>query len=103
MERNASASCNALPIILAASFGSTVWRLQVSFWRPVSAAPDIPDTDAHTQARKARRGAREPVDPKSLRALTRQPLLPVKPQQPLDIGLFEVRLPENPNIIVPDE
>ncbi len=82
---------------------NTVWRLQVSFWRPVSAAPDIPDTPAHTQARKARRGAREPVDPKSLRALTRQPLLPVKPQQPLDIGLFEVRLPENPNIIVPDE
>ena len=82
---------------------NTVWRLQVSFWRSVSAAPDIPDTPAQTQARKARRGVREPVDPKSLRALTRQPLLPVKPQQPLDIGLFEVRLPENPNIIVPDE
>ena len=82
---------------------NTVWRLQVSFWRPVSAAPDVPDTLAQTQARKARRRAQEPVDPKSLRALTRQPLLPVKPQQPLDIGLFEVRLPENPNIIVPDE
>ena len=82
---------------------NTVWRLQVSFWRPVSAAPDIPDTAAQTQARKARRAVREPVDPKSLRALTRQPLLPVKPQQPLDIGLFEVRLPENSNIIVPDE
>lgn len=82
---------------------NTVWRLQVSFWRPISAAPVAPDTLAQTQARKARRRGQEPMDPKSLRALTRQPLLPVKPQQPLDIGLFEIRLPENPNIIVPDE
>ena len=34
---------------------------------------------------------------------TRQPLQPFKPQQPLDIGLFETRLPESPHIIVPDE
>jgi hypothetical protein len=27
----------------------------------------------------------------------------VQPQQPLDIGLFEFRLPEAPDIIVPDE
>ncbi|HEX5377532.1 MAG TPA: hypothetical protein VFW47_03120 [Phenylobacterium sp.] len=77
----------------------TVWRLQVSYWRPLSAAPEL----SAAQAREARRKAREPVDPQSLRALTRQPLRPVKPQQPLDIGLFEVRLPESPHIVVPDE
>ena len=32
-----------------------------------------------------------------------RPLRPVEPQQPLDIGLFETRLPENPAIVVPDE
>ena len=30
-------------------------------------------------------------------------VLAVKPQQPLDIGLFETRLPEAPHIVVPDE
>ena len=43
------------------------------------------------------------LDAATLRALSRQPLQPVRPQQPLDIGLFEYRLPEAPHIIVPDE
>jgi hypothetical protein len=77
----------------------TVWRLVVSYWRPVSAAP----AEEVAQARQARRRAREPVDPQSLRAYARQPLRPVKPQQPLDIGLFETRLPEDPAIVIPDE
>jgi hypothetical protein len=77
----------------------TVWRLQVSYWRPVSATPQVETA----QAREARRKGREPMDAQALRAMTRQPLQPVKPQQPLDIGLFETRLPENPNIVVPDE
>ena len=78
----------------------TVWRLQVSYWRPVSAQA----ATESAQAREARRGAaREPMDSQALRNLTRQPLRPVRPQQPLDIGLFETRLPENPNIVVPDE
>lgn len=77
----------------------TVWRLQVTYWRPVSAAPVIDDV----QARKARVQARETLDPQTLRALTRQPLRAVRPQQPLDIGLFERRLPESPHIVVPDE
>ncbi len=76
----------------------TVWRLSVSFWRP--AAADQPADGP--QARLARRKAAE-LDADSLRALTRQPLRPVKPQQGLDIGLFETRLPEAPHIIVPDE
>ena len=77
----------------------TVWRLQVTYWRPVSAIPVMDDT----QARKARVQAKEPLDPQTLRALTRQPLRAVRPQQPLDIGLFERRLPESPHIVVPDE
>ena len=77
----------------------TVWRLQVSYWRPVSAAPVVETA----QAREARRRLRDPVDPQSLRAMARQPLRPFKPQQPLDIGLFEVRPPEAPHIVMPDE
>jgi len=75
----------------------TVWRLLISYWRPASApAAEAP------QARVARRAGAE-VAPETLKAIARQPLRPVKPQQPLDIGLFETRLPEAPHIIVPDE
>lgn len=77
----------------------TVWRLMVSYWRPASAAPQ----DTSDQARRARRKVGEAMDAQALRNFTRQPLRPVKPQQPLDIGLFETRLPENPSIVVPDE
>jgi hypothetical protein len=77
----------------------TVWRLSVGYWRPARAMAD----PALPQARAARKGAAEQLDPAALRALARQPLQPVKPQQPLDIGLFEVRPPEAPHIVMPDE
>lgn len=76
----------------------TAWRLVVSYWRVASAERPL---DA-PQARQARR-LRRNVDAETLRAIARQPLRPVEPQQPLDIGLFEARLPENPSIVVPDE
>ncbi|CAN7639670.1 hypothetical protein LJR225_004968 [Phenylobacterium sp. LjRoot225] len=76
----------------------TVWRLSVSYWRVASAERPL----EAPQARQARR-ARASVDAATLRAIARQPLRPVEPQQPLDIGLFETRLPENPSIVVPDE
>lgn len=79
---------------------ATAWRVTVSYWKLVSAeeAADLP------QARKARRDAAGPeLDRDRLRALAGQPLRATRPQQPLDIGLFERRLPENPDIVVPDE
>jgi len=78
----------------------TQWRLQVSYWRIVdpAAEPALP------QARLARRTQEgEGLDPKALRALARQKLAPVKPQQPLDTGLFEYRPPEAPHLTIPDE
>lgn len=77
----------------------TIWRLMVSYWRPASAPATAADAP---QARVARRAGRE-VDAATLKAMARAPLKPVKPQQPLDIGLFETRLPEAPHIVVPDE
>ncbi len=78
----------------------TVWRLSVGYWRPLSQAPVEP----LDQARKLRRREEaERLDPETLRRIARMPLRPVKPQQPLDIGLFETPLPENPEIIIPDE
>jgi hypothetical protein len=74
----------------------TIWRLSISYWRVgevVSAEP----------APKLSRRERMAADAATLRRLAAEPLRPVKPQQPLDIGLFEVRLPEAPHIIVPDE
>lgn len=76
----------------------TAWRLQVSYWRMATAERPI----EAPQARQARR-ARRSLDAETLRAIARQPLRPVEPQQPLDIGLFETRLPESPHIVVPDE
>ncbi|MDR3510499.1 MAG: hypothetical protein P4L73_02610 [Caulobacteraceae bacterium] len=77
----------------------TVWRLSISYWRvgeaaqPVLAPPEPP----------ARRGRAAAADPAALRRLAAEPLRPIKPQQPLDIGLFEFRPPEAPHIIMPDE
>ncbi|THD74564.1 MAG: hypothetical protein E7812_19865 [Phenylobacterium sp.] len=75
----------------------TAWRLLISYWRPASA----PTADA-PQARVARK-AGEAIDRETLKSIVQQPLRPVKPQQPLDIGLFERVLPEAPHIVVPDE
>ena len=78
----------------------TQWRLQVAYWRIVdpAAEPALP------QARTARhRPEGEALDPKALRALAKQKLAPVKPQQPLDIGLFEYTPPEAPHLTIPDE
>lgn len=77
-----------------------VWRLSISYWRIKGAA----EAASLAQARKARRSAQaETLDAAALRALTRQPLVPIQPQQPLDIGLFEFRPPEAPHLIIPDE
>jgi hypothetical protein len=82
----------------AASPPRTAWRLMVSYWRIATAERPI----AAPQARRARR-ARQPLDAETLRAIAATPLRPVEPQQPLDIGLFEVRPPDAPHIVMPDE
>ena len=78
---------------------ATVWRLSISYWRIIQ--PE--EIAALEQARQVRRKADADLDAAALRALQRQPLRPVKPQQPLDIGLFEHPAPENPHILIPDE
>lgn len=80
---------------------STLWRLSVSYWRPVLVDRPVAPTDA---ARKLRKDpAATALDARSLRALAHQPLRAAAPQRALDIGLFEVRLPEDPDRLVPDE
>jgi hypothetical protein len=76
----------------------TVWRLTVSYWRIGTAERPL-DTP---QARVARKSG-EALAPEALRAIAQAPLRPTKPQQPLDIGLFETRPPEAPHIVMPDE
>lgn len=74
------------------------WRLSISYWRIVQ-----PET-APGQARLARKKAAGPLlSAQALRAMAREPLRPVKPQQPLDVGLFETQLPEDPNRLIADE
>jgi hypothetical protein len=56
------------------------------------------------QARSARRREESRrLTAAELRAIASQPLKPVKPQQALDIGLFEVFAPGQPHILMPDE
>lgn len=76
------------------------WRLSVSYWR-IGAQPQPGPTEAARTLR--RRTGGQGLDPASLQALAHQPLTPVRPQQPLDIGLFETRPPEAPHIVMPDE
>lgn len=78
---------------------ATLWRLQISFWKVGEAA----DLAEGPQARQQRRRPDAEPDRDTLRALTRQPLRAVRPQQPLDIGLFEVRPPEAPHTVIADE
>lgn len=79
----------------------TVWRLEVSYWRPLSATPAPGERPQARRARRRRAG--EELSPDALRAMAAQPLRAVEPQRPLDIGLFEVRLPEAPHIVISDE
>ena len=78
----------------------TQWRLQVGYWKILdpAAEPALPQARA---ARKTQEG--EALDAKALRAMARQKLAPMKPQQPLDIGLFEYSPPEAPHLTIPDE
>lgn len=85
----------------AATAPEVVWRLSVAFWRVVG-----DEILAELPAARALR--RDPetsaqLDARALRRLSSQPLRPFKPQQPLDMGLFEIRLPESPHIVVSDE
>jgi hypothetical protein len=79
---------------------ATLWRLSVSYWRIETATAIAPET----AARKLRRdvGAKD-LDAAVLDALARQPLRPLRPQRALDIGLFEFRPPDAPDLIIPDE
>ncbi len=75
------------------------FRLSVSYWRIGAAEAEQPP-----QARAARRRVEgATLTAETLRAIARQPLRPVRPQQPLDIGLFEAPTPEAPHIVIPDE
>ena len=81
--------------------GKPVFRLMISYWRTAGAEDEL---IAVEQARATRRRAEAAaLDATQLRALARQPLRPVKPQQPLDAGLFEMPAPEAPHILIPDE
>jgi len=79
----------------------TIFRVMVSYWRT---GADHPPASAAGQPRALRRktGAAG-LTAAELRALAQAPLRPVKPQQPLDVGLFEARVPESPDLIIPDE
>ncbi len=79
----------------------SVWRLSVGYWKigaVVNPKADLPQARA---ARRTRKG--DLPDTAALGALAHQPLRPIKPQQPLDIGLFEVPMPEDPQRLIPDE
>lgn len=77
------------------------WRLLVRYWRVASAEEAAA---APAQARRVRRHARSAgLDARALRALADQPLRPFRPQQPLDLGLFEIFAPEDPTRLLTDE
>ena len=78
----------------------TAYRLSVGYWRPVSARPAMPVDQA--RAARRREDSRR-LTAAELRAIASEPLKPVKPQQALDIGLFEVFAAGSPHLLMPDE
>jgi hypothetical protein len=78
----------------------TVWRLSIRYWRAAVAQPVL-EAEPVAAPRVGSKAA--PLDAKALRERLGEPLRPLKPQQPLDIGLFEVRPPEAPHILMPDD
>lgn len=78
----------------------TVWRLSIRYWR-VAVAQPLLQAEPPSAPRTGRKTA--PLDAKALRERLGEPLRSLKPQQPLDIGLFEVRPPEAPHILMPDD
>lgn len=90
--------CELQPVMSADKKPRTVWRLCIGYWKVWGGR----DHGPLPQARQARRSA-EAVDRDTLTAIADQPLRPLLPQKALDMGLFEVRLPENPGIIIADE
>ncbi len=82
----------------------TAWRLQVSYWKMLDAKATAEAERTLPQARAARRREEsQALDAQALRAMAHQPLQAMKPQQPLDIGLFEFSPPDAPHLIIPDE
>jgi hypothetical protein len=80
---------------------ATVWRLSISYWKIVAPAAEPVLSAPEPAPSQARRLAAPDVQ--ALRERLSRPLRPIKPQQPLDVGLFEVRPPEAPHILMPDE
>jgi hypothetical protein len=78
----------------------TVWRLSIRYWR-VAVAQPLLQAEPPSAPRTGRKTA--PLDAKALSERLGEPLRSLKPQQPLDIGLFEVRPPEAPHILMPDD
>jgi hypothetical protein len=81
----------------------TIWRLNVTYWR-LTMLSEPANAERLDQARKARRDPRaEQLDVAALRALAEQPLRAQRLQKGLDIGLFEMRAPEDPSRLIADE
>jgi hypothetical protein len=87
----------------AGAADATRWRLSVTYWKRQGEAGEADALELEAARRLRRDEAGGTLDARALRRLTAQPLRPVRPQQPLDIGLFEARLPERPDVVVPDE
>ncbi|HLI66519.1 MAG TPA: hypothetical protein VKU90_09155 [Caulobacteraceae bacterium] len=81
---------------------ATLWRLSVRYWRVAAAEALLAPSEPRPAPRRAA-GKLVELDARALRERLAEPLRPVKPQQPLDIGLFEYRPPEAPHIVIPDE
>ncbi len=80
---------------------ATVWRMSVSYWKIVQAdAEPILEHPPGGEPGSARAPAKAV---QALRERLNAPMTPVKPQQPLDIGLFEFRPPDAPHIVMPDD
>lgn len=81
----------------------SVWQLTVSYWKVIAVARRAAPAPVSKPARALRRKGGEALTPDEVRGLVDSPLTAVRPQKALDFGLFDFRLPENPEIVIADE
>jgi hypothetical protein len=81
------------------------WRLSLTYWKilPLALRSDNVRKSKDQARRLRRKDGAQALTTAELMALSQSPLMAYRPQKALDIGLFEVRPPENPGILIADE
>ena len=104
LKRTAGVETSDAPPFYTPPALATYWRLSVTYWR-IMEKKRVASTATLTaySDKKSRRKRGKSLSAEELAAIANTPLRSLRPQLGMTIGLFEVPLPENPALLIPDE